>query len=216
MDKYDKALVEQALADKKPQMGDELWHLLIDRQNSQNNMFEFTPTNIEKINAINNWLRDIEMKAVDHTRQLVTFLKAQQNEGRDFRTDFELEYELKLWSPTKLAHLEELEGNPFYTFRTILPNFKKYTNSETNPYEWEIDDESESLNWVINDNHNEFECNNGHPLSQQHHCWLFHELYHHTYLSLQDIVDIEEIWMEVVTRHQHISVSPIIKNRVAP
>jgi len=217
MDNYDKALIEQALVDKRPQMGEALWQLLYDRQNALNGLFEFSQENIEMLNSINNWLRDIESKAVDHVRGLVVFLKSQQVVGKHFLVDYEVEYELQLWAPKKFAHLKPLEGNPFFTLHTTLPDFKKYINSEANSYDWEIDDDSESLDWIFNENHNEYRFIKTHPLNHQEHCWLFHELYHHTLLSWQDFIDIEEIWIEVVSRHQHISpASRIDINNIQP
>jgi hypothetical protein len=37
----------------------------------------------------------------------------------------------------------------------------------------------------------------------QRHCALLHDLYDHTYLSFQDIIDIEEVWIEVFVRVQN-------------
>lgn len=212
MDKYEKVLIEQALADNHPEIGDGLWHVLNDRRSALNSQFEFTNENVEKLDAINKWLCDIETKTLDHAKRVVAFLKQQHKAECNFLTDFELDYRLELWSPQKYAQCEPLEGNPFFTLHALLPNFKRYTNSENSPFDWEMDDNPDSLDWLRNDNHNEFAFNSEHPLRFQNHCWLFHELYDHTFLAWQDIMDIEEIWMEVLSRQQHISTSPLTKN----
>ncbi len=45
-----------------------------------------------------------------------------------------------------------------------------------------------------------------HPLKNQHHSYLLHHLYDHTFLAWQDIVDIEEIWIEIELTIQNFTI----------
>ena len=45
----------------------------------------------------------------------------------------------------------------------------------------------------------------GRDTAEQHHCYLFHQLYDHTHLAWQDIIEIDEVWMEVNVDFQNVS-----------
>ena len=52
------------------------------------------------------------------------------------------------------------------------------------------------------ENHNVFEGWDGHPMKDEHHCWLFHDLYDHSYrdssrLPWKDIMRIGTIWVDI-------------------
>jgi len=46
------------------------------------------------------------------------------------------------------------------------------------------------------------------PLNHFSHCYIFNDLLDHTILSYQDIIDIEDIWIDVVLRVQNFQVLP--------
>ena len=54
-------------------------------------------------------------------------------------------------------------------------------------------------------NHNEFQnpAFKNHPLFQQHHCYLFHDLYDHTDLDWKEIADINTIWWDIIPEQQY-------------
>ena len=51
-------------------------------------------------------------------------------------------------------------------------------------------------------NNNDFFGWEGHPMSSDFHCYLFHSLYDHTDLELSDILRIEFIWVDIQVIHQ--------------
>jgi len=52
-------------------------------------------------------------------------------------------------------------------------------------------------------NHNEFEFRQGHPMFGEHHCWLFHCLYDHEYLTWEEIASIQNFWVDIKPRYQY-------------
>ena len=53
-------------------------------------------------------------------------------------------------------------------------------------------------NELLDHNWNEFKFCDGHRLQREHHCWLFHDLYHHVLShDWERILDIGGIWIDV-------------------
>jgi hypothetical protein len=53
-----------------------------------------------------------------------------------------------------------------------------------------------------------FQGSDNHPMKDEHHCWLFHDLYDHDYpdsprLPWKDIMHIGTIWVDIEIMHQH-------------
>ncbi|MDG5800784.1 hypothetical protein QA597_10475 [Marinilabiliaceae bacterium ANBcel2] len=154
------------------------------RKSRLNNKFKFTEKRIKQLEAFNEWLTEKEKDAVQQARELEKMANEQLNRS-SFTKDYEIEILVELFAPEKYDRFAELEGNPFYSFIPHLL-YQKH----------QIDDD-EHTDWVLDRNHNEFQHHKKHPLRNQHHCCLFHELYDHTPLAWQDILDIEEMWIEV-------------------
>jgi hypothetical protein len=66
------------------------------------------------------------------------------------------------------------------------------------------------------ENHNAYQ-HDEHPLKNQHHCYLFHHIYDHTYLAWEDIIRIEQIWIDVILSVQNNTmVNPDSKGNPVP
>jgi len=100
---------------------------------------------------------------------------------------------VELFAERKYAHIPDLQGNPFFDYEPIW-----YKKAETG----KISEIDERKDWLFKTDHKEVIWE-GHPLNNMRHCYLFHDLSDHTILSFQDIVDIEDIWLEVVLRLQN-------------
>jgi hypothetical protein len=120
------------------------------------------------------------------------YLQKLSQQTSSFVSDYEIDFKIYLWSENKYLLVKEMEGNPFFEsepfwYRKLFDN----TPEEVRLHK----------HFLFETNHNfEPEKFGNQPL-----CYLLHELYDHTYLSLQDIADIEEVWIEVVLRVQNFS-----------
>lgn len=113
-----------------------------------------------------------------------------------FINDYEISFNVELFADNKFQHIEEMIGNPFYQFKPFMGFFKKQkSNNNTSEAEW-----------LLNENLNMFQRIANHPLKNQHHSYLLHHLYDHTFLAWQDIVDIEEIWIEIELTIQNFTI----------
>lgn len=70
----------------------------------------------------------------------------------------------------------------------------KHSSKETEDERWGMDD---------GENHNEFEFRQGHPMFGEHHCWLFHCLYDHNYLTWEEIASIQNFWVNILPCYQY-------------
>lgn len=57
----------------------------------------------------------------------------------------------------------------------------------------------------VNDgiNHNEFYHWENHPMRGEIHCWLYHCLYDHVYLTWEQIASIETFWVDIKPVYQY-------------
>ena len=121
------------------------------------------------------------------------YLNEQMQQLDTFISDYEIDFRVSLWAERKYEDIEELQGNSFFETK---PSFAFYKRSDTS--QSEIDEHKQ---WLFEENHNEYPQ----IFKGQHHCYLLHDLIDHTYLSWQDIVDIEEVWFEVIVIVQNFS-----------
>jgi len=203
MDKYDEIFLEQAKIgynnfNKQYHHFSDKSNLLRQRKIQLNNQFEFTEKNVKRINEINQILRQKTESAFDNAEYLENSILDLIKGARPFISDYEIEFKLSLFSPQKYSKIEDLDGNPFFEYNPIL-GFNKSVDS---PGLIEIKKNID----LLQTNFNEFQFSE-HPLKEQNHCYLLHDLYDHTILSWQDIVDLEEIWFEVILTLQNITVS---------
>ena len=197
MNKYDKLFLEQARLGypnfarkyhKKKQ-----FHDLHERKYLLNQEFVFSEGNVKRLSAINSILQEKSEEAYSQAEKLEKIILTSMENHDAFISDYELGFNLSFFTERKYAHIPGLQGNPFFEYEPIW--FLK-AGSAT---ESEID---ERKDWLFKTDHSEV-IHEGHPLNNFHHSYLFHDLIHHTILSYQDIIDIEDIWLEVVLRIQN-------------
>ena len=169
--------------------------LLRQRKNRINNQFDFSEKNINQINEINQILRQKINSAYDNAEYLEKNILNLMKGRHSFISDNEIKFRLSLFSEKKYSKIEELRDNPFFKYEPLLKFHKSNDSSGLIQIKGNKD--------LLNTNCNEFQFSE-HPLKDQNHCYLLHELYDHTFLSWQDIVDIEEIWVEVILTIQSI------------
>jgi hypothetical protein len=172
------------------------YQILSNRKHSQNKHFDFNNAYIDKIDEINKLLDHKLKEAYSQAERLEQYLLDEIKRENSFISDYEIEFKLDLFAEHKYSQIEDLQGNPFFEFKPSL-RFWKFGHSKATEIKQHKD-------WLLNTNHNEFQ-HVEHPLKSQFHCWILHELYDHTYLSWQDIIDVEEVWFEVLVIIQNFS-----------
>ena len=170
---------------------------LHERKNHLNKRFEFTDENLLKIEKINEILQDKLLKAYNMAEVLEEVLISNMQLKENFISDYEIEFRLSLFSRKKYSEIEDLDGNPFFNYEPLLLYFHKRNENCT---QQDIDQYKDSLKST---NYNDHPIS--HPLHSQHHHLLLHDLEDHTILAWQDIIDIDEVWFEVILNVQNIS-----------
>lgn len=158
---------------------------LKDRKSELDHHFPFTPEQVAKIEEINTWLDKKYRGAIKQAQYLET-IALEQIKDDTFINDYEIDFVVDIYSSEKYSHISDMDGIPVYSGHPTMGFMKKAFHKQA------------ELNWFLEENHNEFRFRSEHPLKHQHHCWLLHELYDHTYLAWVDILDVEEIWVDVV------------------
>jgi len=171
---------------------------LRERKHLLDKEFVFSEENIKRLSNINTLLAEKSEAAYQQAEKLENDVLTSMQNPDTFISDYEIEFKLSFFSERKYAHIPDLQGNSFFEYEPIWFN-KAGTGKES--------EKDQHKNWLLKEDHTEV-IHEGHPLCTFHHCYLFHDLIYHTILSFQDIVDIEEIWLEVVLRIQNFQVIP--------
>ena len=69
--------------------------------------------------------------------------------------------------------------------------------------EWGFKGDDSIYGWNDGQNHNEYQ-HWEHPMSSEHHCWLYHCLYDHTELGWINILRIGRFWVDIKIEYQKI------------
>jgi len=191
MNKYDKLFLEQAMLGFKnfsmKYNWKEQYDALFRRKHQLNKKFVFSEANIKRLSEINSLLAEKEVSVYQQSENLENYVLNLKQNHDPFVTDYEIEFNISFFAEKKYAHIPDLEGNSFFDYDPSL--FSKTEGKS----ESEIIQHKE---WIFDVDHTEH-IREGHPLNSFRHCWLFHDLIDHTILSLQDIVDIEDMWIDV-------------------
>jgi hypothetical protein len=190
----DKLLIDKALDISSIQKKRKAYFELMDRKDSLDSTFNFSPENISRLESVNRLLNLKSKQAYEQAQKMEKHILKEMTSESSFISDFEIDFELHLFAETKYAHIEKMVGNPFFSYRPMLFTFAKKPDFDPNKY-----------CWLMDNNHNEYQHWGTHPLKNQFHCAVFHELYHHSYLAWHDIIDIEEVWFEVLVKIQNFS-----------
>lgn len=114
---------------------------------------------------------------------------------------------VRLDTDLQLELLQNVEGMIDYEFELVIEFYSG--EDDTEPlYEYHGQLKKISLpdtkRFIDNGiNHNDAHHWEEHPMKGEHHCWLFHELYDHSNLSLEQIISIETIWIDLKPSYQY-------------
>ena len=139
--------------------------------------------NIETLRTINNKLKILEKQIKKESLSIDQHLMEKVEDDDDLLIDYEIRCEITFWIKNKRG-------------------MRSFDNS--------LSDWTENLkgisvnNGKLDDgvNYNQFK-NIKHPLSDEHHCWLFYCLYSQTTLSWDYIVKISAAWSNLEITYQH-------------
>lgn len=134
-----------------------------------------------RLREINRELMLIEKKIIQTALRIDSNLSHELNHDVDEIIDYELDVVIDCYG---------IDGID-YPLCTLQEGLKQCSNE---PIEWGLDD---------GENHNEFEFRENHPMFGEHHCWLFHCLYDHNYLTWEEIASIQNFWIDVKPRYQY-------------
>ncbi|MEI6890382.1 MAG: hypothetical protein WCL03_14025 [Bacteroidota bacterium] len=195
MNKYDKAFFQQArmgYSNFARTRGDMKENVLKERKHELNKQFEFTAENINRLKNINNLLFKKSFEAYQTAETFENNILAMMRQPNSFIFDYDIQFQFQYFSEVKYSHIPSLQGNPFFEHEPIF-----YHKADRPKPEIE-----EAKDWLFNTSHTEIK-HEDHPLNNFSQCYIFHDLLDHTILSYQDIIDIEDIWIDVILRVQN-------------
>lgn len=159
------------------------------------NCARLTQLEIDQLLILNKRLAKLEHYLLDEAKRLEPPLQSRVANPDDPMSDFEIEACLNYTLRENDPAYDEYEDN-FLTIRRFisLKEIRKGTLF-CNGEDWR-----------------EIGMAGMDQLAQELHCWLFHDLYSHSYggaedmqeLSLQDCLRIGSIWVDIAVRHQTI------------
>lgn len=206
MKKYDKMFIKQARLgyanllhrhhNKSPDF------VLRERKHLMDRDFVFTEVAIKQLSELNSLLAEKGEAAYEHAEILEKEIVSLMQKSDSFIMDYEIEFDISFFAENKYSHIPDLEGNPFFECKPIM--YPKLIDREKRG---ESDNHKD---WLFKTDHRET-FYEGHPLSGFSHCYLFHDLIDHSILSYQDLLDIEDIWIDVeltIQNHITMGVSP--------
>lgn len=156
------------------------------RKQAIDNAFTFSQDNILKLQRVNSLLHKEERAVLDHVNRVRDLHSNWLN--ANLIVNFELEVVISLFSSRYNDLHPDFDNNAFFT--DSLPHFGSKNDQVDN-----ID---------LTQNRNEFQLPNHGELSlfAEAHCRTFYHLHAYTYLSWDDICNIEDILIEVGVRNQ--------------
>lgn len=126
-----------------------------------------------------------------------------------YLSEIELNIKREVKSLTKIACLRALESDDWVEDYMVKAKIYFILNESDPSYEeegydnilaelTETFDINSKFEFGVGDveNHNEFQHKKHHPLSREHHYWIYHCLYDHTELGWVNILRIGKIWLE--------------------
>ncbi len=136
------------------------WHhnktyQLGERKHSLNKYFIFNEQNINRIEAINKIVALKSHLAYLKAEKFEKYVLKEIESADTFISDYEIEFEVSLFSEKKYGDIEEMLGNPFFSFIPLLWHFSKKESIDV------------VLKGLVHDNHNEYQHFEDHPLKHQ-------------------------------------------------
>ena len=156
--------------------------------------FVWTQEVENKMMLLNKHLREEEIRVFKEYRKLEKKCQIMVENGEI--DDFGLEIEWSCWNYSHYINYEEsIDGNPFYK-NIHIGDFMIHQLSEVYV---------PNCHNTISSMWNEIIPRNSAIISEPH-CYMFHHLYDHCHeLTLFDIYNIEEVWVEIKVNYQFFS-----------
>jgi len=144
--------------------------------------FELNSEKVQKIKELNDKIRQEELKL----RQQYFILEKQLNElvQQQFMDDFNIDFQISVFS----------YDDAFNQKHKVETGDSFYESSVLSPYYFE-DEEMFFENW--NETHSKIET-----LAQMYFCYTMHDITSHSHLSWEDILAIDDVWLEINVDYQ--------------
>ena len=165
-------------------------HTLPDYFDSTQDKGEFTTDEIEELLRLNHRLSELELYLCDLSAKECIHLAGRVSDINDPLDDYEIEATLYFTLREDDPEFDEDEDNFLAQRKISLKHLDR---------KWGLGDGQD---------HRVTVCHFPGALNEVAHCWLFHDLYDHSYclqqpaLNLQDCLRVGTIWVDVAVRHQ--------------
>jgi hypothetical protein len=151
----------------------------------QMEMNALSPDQRQYLQQINDRLIVIERHAKREALTLIAQLEARIQDPQDWLCDYEIELEVSFYPREDDPAYQDDEDNILATTWDSLKGIGTGEHPIASRYNW-----------------NEFQCMDGDPQQQEHHCWLYHHLYDHSGLRWEDLLRIGHIWVDLQVTYQ--------------
>ncbi len=146
---------------------------------------DLTTAQVNYLADINRELTDLEFILKKEALKLQKTGDARVSSLNDWVEDYELEYEIIFQLREDDPAYEEEKDNIIAVLNGML------TRCDCDDFDiWD------------STNHNEFQYSSTHPMKDEHHCWLYHDLTAHTRLGWVNVLRIGMIWVDVNVQYQ--------------
>lgn len=132
--------------------------------------------------VLNNRLSILQDKLLKEAINLDSELKKRVDDSNDILDDYEIELNLEFYLKEDDKEYKEDADNIIATINEYLKGISE-------------DIKKDSSRWEAN--HNEFRSREEHFMKNEHHCWWYHCLYDHVYLSFENISRIGIVWSDI-------------------
>lgn len=154
---------------------------LLERNKYVNVLFEFTPEVCQKLLLLNKKLLQEEKRIFDLYKNIQKQCK--ELVSGKFIDDYEITISVKCWNDNYYKKFDpSIDGHPFFETGCNFMGFQ-----ETATYT-ELDFNDTILKATM---------------PKMNHCYSFHHLYEHTYLTWFDLSNIDSFWIELIVNYQH-------------
>ena len=145
---------------------------------------DLTESHLVKLRALNARLTDIEVQLVREVQPQVKALQARVDDPEDWLQDFECEISLRFSVGSDDPYYDEEDSE-----NVLLTREHSYSTIHAHYNDRVVD----GINWNM---YERCDCN-WHPMHEEVHCWLYHDLYDHADIGWANLLRIDEVWIDV-------------------
>lgn len=162
---------------------------IYDRNGYINSQFKWSTELDEKLVLLNETLREEEKKIFNQYRKIEKQCKLMV-ENKEIE-DFNIEVVSDYWNNKHYKKYDpEVYGNPFY--KNTWDSFMRPSQMAEEEYETYCSNTIRERSFIPQDS----------LIAKASHCYSFHHLYDHTFLTWFDIYNIDKFWMEIKVDYQ--------------